>query len=307
MIVVLGPTAIGKTRFATLIADKLDGEIISADSRQVYRKMNIGTGKDLDDYTVNGKNIPYYLIDIVDPDYEYNVFEFKRDFYKAYEDITNKNKKVILCGGSGMYLQSVLSNYKLTAVPINKKLREKLEAMSDGELVEKLSNMKKLHNHTDTGNRERLIRAIEIEEHQALYENDDEYRLIIPEIIVGLKDERDVVRNRITQRLKTRLNEENLIDEVEQLLDSGIDSEKLKWFGLEYKFITMYLLGEISYYSMFEKLNTAIHQFSKRQMTWFKRMERQGFDIHWINSSLEDEEKINIFFEKYSYLCQLNK
>ncbi|MDL2239609.1 tRNA (adenosine(37)-N6)-dimethylallyltransferase MiaA [Bacteroidales bacterium OttesenSCG-928-L14] len=305
MIVILGPTAIGKTRFAALIADKLNGEIISADSRQVYKGMSVGTGKDLDDYIVNGKIIPYHLIDIVEPDYEYNVFEFKRDFYKAYDDIIERNKKVILCGGTGMYIQSVLSNYKLTAVPVNKKLREKLELMSDEELVEMLSKMKKLHNHSDTTIRERLIRAIEIEEHQAIYNNDEEQRLISPDIIVGLEDERDIVRERITKRLKNRLEEGNLVAEVEQLMDSGVDSEKLKWFGLEYKFITMYILGEISFDTMFEKLNTAIHQFSKRQMTWFRRMEKQGFEIHWINSSLKDEDKINIFLEKYSYLCQL--
>lgn len=300
MIVILGPTAIGKTRFAAQIAEKLNAEIISADSRQVYKRMNVGTGKDLDDYTVNGKNIPYHLIDIVEPDYEYNIYEFKRDFYKAYDDILSRGKKVILCGGSGMYLQSVLSNYKLTAVPINKRLREELNLKSNEELVEILKMLKKLHNHTDTNDRERLIRAIEIEKHQVLYEGDEQQRLVVPDIIIGLMDDRNVVRDRITQRLRDRLEDGNLIAEVEQLLDSDVDSEKLKWFGLEYKYITMYLLGELSYEKMFDKLNVAIHQFSKKQMTWFRRMEKQGFDIQWINSSLNENEKINIFLEKYA-------
>jgi len=306
MIVVLGPTAIGKTRFAALLAHKLNAEIISADSRQVYKNMNIGTGKDLQDYVVEGKNIPYHLIDIVEPDYEYNIFEYKSDFHKAYNDILNRNKKVILCGGSGLYLQSVIANYKLDEVPIDYTIRKNLEDKSIEELVEILGKMRKLHNTTDSTDRERIIRAIEIEEYAPRDEFKIKQTVIIPDIIVGLEDEREIVKNRITERLKLRLEEGNLISEVEQLLDSGIDSEKLKWFGLEYKYITMYILGEISYDQMFNKLNIAIHQFSKRQMTWFRRMEKQNHEIHWINSSLSDDEKIELFFQKYSYLCSSN-
>jgi len=291
MITILGPTATGKTSFATYIASHLNGEIISADSRQVYRGMNIGTGKDLSDYSIDGQEIPYHLIDIADPGYEYNVFEFQSDFLKAYQEIEAREKFPILCGGTGMYIESVLKGYKLIDVPRNEVLREFLEIKSDRELDEILQDFKNLHNTTDTSDRDRLLRAIEI---QKYYEDHPEIDTTFPKIetlIVGINFDRRVVRARITERLEQRL-EEGMVQEVEGLLNKGVTAEELKFYGLEYRFITQYIQEEISYNEMFRRLNTAIHQFAKRQMTWFRRMEKQGFVIHWLDGNLSHEEKM---------------
>jgi len=291
MITILGPTATGKTSFATYVASQINGEIISADSRQVYKGMNIGTGKDISEYTIHGQEIPYHLIDIVDPGYEYNVFEFQSDFLKSYKQIEEKQKFPILCGGTGMYIESVLKGYKLIDVPKDETLREFLEIKSDEELEEILLDFKNLHNTTDSTERDRLLRAIEI---QKYYEDHPDLDTSFPDIktiIVGINFDRRVVRARITERLEQRL-EEGMIAEVQGLLDSGVTAEELKFYGLEYRFITQHIQGEVAYNEMFRRLNTAIHQFAKRQMTWFRRMEKQGFEINWIDGNLSHEEKM---------------
>ena len=291
MITILGPTATGKTSFATYVASQINGEIISADSRQVYRGMNIGTGKDISEYTIHGQEIPYHLIDIVDPGYEYNVFEFQSDFLKAYRKIEEKQKFPVLCGGTGMYIESVLKGYKLIDVPKNESLRELLEIKSDEELEEILLDFKNLHNTTDSTERDRLLRAIEIQQY---YEDNPDVDTSFPDIktlIVGINFDRRVVRARITERLEQRLDE-GMVQEVQGLLDGGVTPDELKFYGLEYRFITQYIQGEIAYNEMFRRLNTAIHQFAKRQMTWFRRMEKQGFKINWIDGNLSHEEKM---------------
>ncbi|NPD84431.1 tRNA (adenosine(37)-N6)-dimethylallyltransferase MiaA [Lentimicrobium sp. L6] len=291
MITILGPTATGKTSFAVYVAAQLNGEIISADSRQVYQGMDIGTGKDLSEYEYQGRQIPHHLIDIVEAGYEYSVFEFQRDFLKAYEQIEQNGTFPILCGGTGMYIESVLKGYKLINVPENELLREDLELKSDLELEEILENFKALHNTTDVSDRDRLLRAIEI---QTYYDENPDLDTSFPEIntiILGLDFDRRVVRSRITDRLEERLKG-GMIDEVEDLLAQGVSAEKLKFYGLEYRFVTQYLSDEISYDEMSRRLNTAIHQFAKRQMTWFRRMEKQGFEIHWLNGNLTHEQKM---------------
>ena len=291
MITILGPTATGKTGFATYLASQLNGEIISADSRQVYRGMDIGTGKDIADYTIEGQQIPYHLIDIVDPGYEYNVFEFQKDFLKAYEDIDERERLPILCGGTGMYIESILKGYKLIDVPNNEALRAQLEEKSDQDLEELLKSFKNIHNTTDISERDRLIRAIEI---QKYYDEHPEIDTSFPDIsslILGINFDRRVVRSRITDRLEQRL-QNGMLEEVENLLKNGTTAEQLKFYGLEYRFITQYIEGEISYNEMFRRLNTAIHQFAKRQMTWFRRMEKQGFEIHWLDGNCSHAEKM---------------
>jgi len=291
LITILGPTAVGKTRFAALIAAQLKGEIISADSRQVYREMDIATGKDYRDYMVDGKAVPCHLIDIVDPGYEYNVFEYQNDFIRCFEDITRRKKMPVLCGGSGLYLEAVLKGYKLIRVPVNEERRKVFEDMSDGELSELLAEYKNLHNVSDTSQRKRLIRALEIEEY---YMDHPEISLDYPRInplIIGLAADRDVRRARITERLSNRL-ESGMIEEARQLVEKGLSHERLVYYGLEYKYLAMYLQGQLNYDEMFIRLNTAIHQFSKRQMTWFRKMEREGFIIHWLAAELPAEEKI---------------
>lgn len=288
MLTILGPTATGKTALAAAVAAQVNAEVISADSRQVYRGMDLGTGKDLDDYVVDGAAVPFHLIDIVDPGYEYNVYEFKRDFYNAYTDISQRGKRVILCGGTGMYIEAVLGKYRLESVSVNKSLRKMLEGKSMEELTQQLESMKKLHNHSDTVTRERLVRAIEIEEYYL--HNSSEQEPEIPSVIVGVDLDRQVIRERITNRLHTRL-EEGMVEEVQKLLDSGVDSQKLTYYGLEYKFITWHLLGLISYEEMVRRLNIAIHQFAKRQMTWYRRMQRKGFVINWVDGLLPMEER----------------
>lgn len=291
MITILGLTATGKTSFAVYVAAQLNGEIISADSRQVYKGMDIGTGKDLSEYIWEDRQIPHHLIDIVEPGYEYNVFEFQRDFLKAYEQIEKKGNFPVLCGGTGMYIESVLKGYKLIDVPVNDVLRDGLELKSDQELEEILEDFKALHNTTDISDRDRLLRAIEI---QSYYDENPDIDTSFPKIdtiILGLDFDRRVVRSRITDRLEERLRG-GMIEEVESLMANGVSAEKLKFYGLEYRFVTQYLGDEISYDELYRRLNTAIHQFSKRQMTWFRRMEKQGFQIHWLNGNLTHEQKM---------------
>lgn len=293
LIVVLGPTATGKTRFAAELAAHIGGEIISADSRQIYRRMDLGTGKDYEDYKVNGKNTPYHLIDIHEPGYKYNVYEYQKDFLESFSHIISRNKKAILCGGTGMYIEAVTSGYKLLAVPINPELRKQLDNKTLSELVKILHTYRTLHNISDSDTIKRAVRAIEIEEHYIQYpETDSDYPEIRPAFL-GILCEREIRRQRITSRLKSRLDA-GMIEEVKGLLDEGIPASDLIYYGLEYKFITLYLTGELSYAEMTEKLNIAIHQFAKRQMTWFRKMERQGIKIHWIDTMLPVQEKLNI-------------
>ena len=291
LITILGPTASGKTPLAAALADRLGTEIISGDSRQVYRRMDLGTGKDLVDYTVEGRQVPYHLIDIVEPGYKYNVFEYQRDFLKAYQEITAKNKLPILCGGTGMYIESVLKGYRLLPVPENPELRASLEGKSLEELTGILEGYKKLHNSTDVDTAKRAIRAIEIEEYYK--QQPAEYREFpsLKSLIIGVDIDRELRREKITRRLKQRLDE-GMVEEVRGLLAEGIDSENLIYYGLEYKFLTQYAIGELTFDEMFHQLETAIHQFAKRQMTWFRGMERRGFTIHWLDATLPMEEKI---------------
>ena len=291
LITILGPTASGKTPLAAALADRLGTEIISGDSRQVYRRMDLGTGKDLVDYTVDGRQVPYHLIDIVEPGYKYNVFEYQRDFLKAYQEITAKNKLPILCGGTGMYIESVLKGYRLLPVPENPELRASLEGKSLEELTGILEGYKKLHNSTDVDTAKRAIRAIEIEEYYK--QQPAEYREFpsLKSLIVGVDIDRELRREKITRRLKQRLDE-GMVEEVRGLLAEGIAPENLIYYGLEYKFLTQYAIGELTFDEMFHQLETAIHQFAKRQMTWFRGMERRGFTIHWLDATLPMEEKI---------------
>ena len=291
LITILGPTASGKTSLAAALADRLGTEIISGDSRQVYRRMDLGTGKDLVDYVVEGHEVPYHLIDIVEPGYKYNVFEYQRDFLKAYEDITAKGKLPVLCGGTGMYIESVLKGYRLLLVPENPELRTSLEGKTLEELTRILSGYKKLHNSTDVDTAKRAIRAIEIEEYYK--QQPPEYREFpsLKSLIIGVDIDRELRREKITCRLKQRLDE-GMVDEVRGLLAEGIPAENLIYYGLEYKFLTQYAIGELTYEEMFHQLETAIHQFAKRQMTWFRGMERRGFTIHWLDATLSMEDKV---------------
>lgn len=291
LITILGPTASGKTPLAAALADRLGTEIISGDSRQVYRRMDLGTGKDLVDYVVQGRGVPYHLIDIVEPGYKYNVFEYQRDFLKAYEDITAKGKLPVLCGGTGMYIESVLKGYRLLPVPENPELRASLEGKTLEELTRILSGYKKLHNSTDVDTAKRAIRAIEIEEYYK--QQPPEYREFpsLESLIIGVDIDRELRREKITRRLKQRLDE-GMVDEVRGLLAEGIPAENLIYYGLEYKFLTQYAIGELTYEEMFHQLETAIHQFAKRQMTWFRGMERRGFTIYWLDATLSMEDKV---------------
>lgn len=291
MITILGPTATGKTRLAAHVAAALDGEIISADSRQVYRGMDIGTGKDLKDYLVDGNEIPSHLVDIVDAGYEYNVYEFQQDFLGCFKDIVQRKKLPILCGGTGMYLESVLSGYRLHNVAENSELRKKLAGKGIDELNQILQNLRPTHNSTDSIDRERTIRAIEIADFQQKNPQDEDSFPRINHKVFGLDFERSIVRKRITVRLKQRLDD-GMIEEVEELLESGLKPEQLTFYGLEYRYLTDYVTNKISYQEMFKLLNTAIHQFSKRQMTWFRRMEKKGIKIHWIDGAMEFEGKV---------------
>ena len=291
LLTILGPTATGKTSVAAHLAKQIDGEVISADSRQVYRGMSIGTGKDIEDYYIDEHCVPYHLIDIVDAGYQYNVFEYQRDFLNVYENILQRNKMPILCGGSGMYIEAVLKGYKLINVPVNNDLRQSLAQKSLPELREKLSQYKKLHNTTDVDTVKRAIRAIEIEEYYLENPETNTDYPNINSIIIGIDVDREIRRERISNRLKSRLND-GMIDEVKSLMNTGLSPDELIYYGLEYKYITQHLIGELNYNEMFKQLETAIHQFAKRQMTWFRRMEKQGFAINWIDGNLTVDEKV---------------
>ena len=302
MITILGPTASGKTPVAARLAAEIGGEVISADSRQVYRRMDIGTGKDLGDYVVRSqesgvsRQIPYHLIDIREPGTKYNLFEYQQDFFDVYEDIRSRGAVPILCGGTGLYIEAVLKGYHLSPVPQNQALRDRLEGKSLAELTEMLTALKvktgsNMHNTTDVDSCQRAIRAIEIETYNLEHPTPRRELPPVDSLIIGINIDRELRREKITRRLKARL-EEGMVDEVKALLDEGIPAEDLIYYGLEYKFLTEYLTGQLSYDEMFSRLEIAIHQFAKRQMTWFRGMERRGFKINWIDATLPMEEKI---------------
>ena len=298
MITILGPTASGKTPVAARLAVEIDGEVISADSRQVYRRMDIGTGKDLADYVFDGKLIPYHLIDIREPGTKYNLFEYQQDFFDAYQDIRSRGKVPILCGGTGLYIEAVLKGYHLSPVPQNQELRNRLEGKTLAELTQMLTELKQktgsnMHNTTDVDSCQRAIRAIEIETYNIEHPTPRRELPPVDSIIIGIDIDRELRREKITRRLKARLDE-GMVDEVKALLEEGISPEDLIYYGLEYKFVTEYLIGQTSYDEMFTRLEIAIHQFAKRQMTWFRGMERRGFRIHWIDATLPMDEKIEI-------------
>ena len=306
MITILGPTASGKTPVAAHLAAEIGGEIISADSRQVYRRMDIGTGKDLADYIVDGRQIPYHLIDIREPGTKYNLFEYQQDFLDAYEDIRSRGAVPILCGGTGLYIEAVLKGYHLSPVPQNQELRDSLEGKSLAELTEMLTELKaktgsNMHNTTDVDSCQRAIRAIEIETYNLEHPTPRRELPPVDSIIIGLDIDRELRREKITRRLKARLEERQqvgasagmtMVDEVKALLDEGISADDLIYYGLEYKFVTEYLTGKTTYDEMVTRLEIAIHQFAKRQMTWFRGMERRGFRINWIDATLPMEDKV---------------
>ena len=297
LVTILGPTACGKTTLAVALADRLKTAVISADSRQVYRSMDLGTGKDLGEYTIDGREVPYHLIDIVDAGYKYNVFEYQRDFLKVYGALHTEGRVPVLCGGTGMYLESVLRGYRLVEVPENKELRASLEGKSLEELTEILRGYKHLHNTTDVDTCKRAIRAIEIEEY---YRANDVNIREFPEVkslTIGLDVSRELRRERISRRLRERLDQ-GMVDEVRGILAAGVSPEDLIYYGLEYKYLTMYVIGELTYEEMVSQLEIAIHQFAKRQMTYFRGMERRGVPIHWINAELPTEEKVE-------HICKL--
>ena len=300
LITILGPTATGKTGLTAHLAAKLNGEVISADSRQIYRGMDLGTGKDLADYFVDGVAVPYHLIDIEEAGVHYNVYRFHTDFIKVFNEIEKRGKFPVLCGGSGLYIEAVLKNYRLIEVPPNKELRKELEGKSLPELIEILKSLKPdLHNETDVETDRRAIRAIEIGKY---YAENPQMESEMPEINslnVGIDFDREMRRQRITNRLKQRLDE-GMLDEVQKLLDSGLTPEQLIYYGLEYKYLTLHLTGELSYSEMFRQLEIAIHQFAKRQMTWFRGMEKRGTKINWINGHLPMEEKVNAILELFA-------
>lgn len=301
MITILGPTASGKTTLAAHLAAKTGAEIISADSRQVYRSMDIGTGKDLADYVVDGKKIPYHLIDICEPGTKYNLFRYQEDFLNAYEDIRNRGVKPILCGGTGLYIEAVLKGYSLSPVPQNAELRERLAGKSLEELTVMLVELKKktgstMHNRSDVDTAQRAIRAIEIEEHNLNNPMPERECPPIDSLIIGVDIDRDERRRKITNRLKARL-EDGMVEEIQGLLRRGIPAEDLIYYGLEYKFVTEYVTGKLTYDEMFRQLEIAIHQFAKRQMTWFRGMERRGFHIHWLDASKPIDDKVIAIME----------
>ena len=290
-----------KTKFAAQLAYKLNGEIISADSRQVYKDMTIGTGKDIDDYVVNGKEIKHHLIDILEPGYRYNLFEYQHDFFKSFERVNASGNLPIMCGGTGLYIEAVLKKYRLIHVPVNHRLRESLSNHTLDELTNILKSFKKLHNTTDSDTIPRAIRSIEIETY---YKDNPDINLSLPDVnplIIGINIDRQSRRNKITNRLKARLKE-GMIEEVQGLLNKGISPEDIIYYGLEYKYVTLHIMGELTFDEMFEKLNTAIHRFAKRQMTWFRSMERKGTKIHWMDAFEADDVKVNktitLFYKK---------
>ena len=299
MLTILGPTASGKTPLAAALAKRVGGEIISADSRQVYRRMDIGTGKDLSDYD----GVPYHLIDICEPGTKYNLFQYQQDFFDVYQDIRERGVLPILCGGTGLYIEAVLKGYKLSPVPQNPELRQRLEGLSLDELTQMLVELKRknqstMHNTTDVDSCQRAIRAIEIETYNLEHPVPRRELPAVDSIIIGVDIDRELRRQKITCRLKARL-EEGMTDEVQALLNEGIAPEDLIYYGLEYKFVTEYLTGKTTYDEMFQRLEIAIHQFAKRQMTWFRGMERRGFHIHWIDATLPMDEKVNMIVEQW--------
>lgn len=307
MITIIGPTASGKTTLAahlaaSLIGEGLPAEIISGDSRQVYRGMDIGTGKDLCDYTVGELKIPYHLIDICDPGEKYNIFRYQQDFLKAYEDIASRGALPILCGGSGLYVESVIRNYNLSPVPKNEALRAEMEGKTMAELTAILTDLKEknnsdMHNKTDVDSPQRAIRAIEIETYNLEHKTEDRYFPPISTTIIGVDIPREERRRKISSRLKARIDE-GMISEIKRILDSGVSAEDLIYYGLEYKYVTEHVIGKLSYDEMYHQLEIAIHQFAKRQMTWFRGMERRGCTIHWIDALLPMEEKVRLIREK---------
>jgi len=307
MITILGPTASGKTTVATAVARAVDGEIISADSRQVYRRMDIGTGKDLADYHIaaDGKavDIPYHLIDIVEPGTKYTLFHYQQDFLHAYDDIQKRGKTPILCGGTGLYLEAVLKGYQLSPVPQNPELRQHLEGLSLEALTDMLKALKAktgtaMHNTTDVDSAQRAIRAIEIEEYNLHKPTERRQVPAVDSLIVGISIDREERRRKITQRLKSRLDE-GMVDEIRGLLQEGIAADDLIYYGLEYKYVTEYVIGKTTYDEMFQRLEIAIHQFAKRQMTWFRGMERRGFTIRWLDALLPTDEKVDTILRWY--------
>lgn len=291
LITILGPTASGKTALATALAHDLDTDVVSGDSRQVYRRMDLGTGKDLGDYVVDGAAVPYHLIDIAEPGTKYNLFEYQKDFLAVYERLHDAGKVPVLCGGTGLYIESVLKGYNLMPVPENPELRNRLADKSLAELTEILSSYKQLHNNTDVDTAKRAIRAIEIEEYYRMHPVDGLQFPEIRSLVIGVDIERELRRHKISVRLRQRL-EEGMVEEVRALLDEGIPAEDLIYYGLEYKYLTQYVIGELTYEEMFRGLETAIHQFAKRQMTWFRGMERRGIKIHWLDAAWPMEEKL---------------
>jgi len=292
LLTILGATATGKTSLAVRLAGELKGEIISADSRQIYRGMDLGTGKDLDEYMYEGIPVPYHLVDIVDAGFRFNLFMYQQEFLKVWRDCENRGVFPVLCGGSGLYVESILKAYRMTPVPENPELRERLSRKSLPELAEILASYRSLHNTTDTDTVKRAIRAIEIAEY---YESHEPIKGEFPEIhslIVGVLFDRETRRQRITERLHARLRA-GMVDEVKGLLDRGIKPEDLIYYGLEYKYLTLYLTGKLTYDDMVEQLNIAIHQFAKRQMTWFRKMEREGFNIRWLDGNMPLNEKVD--------------
>lgn len=291
LLTILGPTACGKTALAVAVADRIDGEIISADSRQVFRGMDIGTGKDLDEYNLNGHQIPYHLIDIRDAGEEYNVYKFQNDFIAAFDSILERGHKPILCGGTGLYIEAIVRRYELPDAPIDENYREELRKYSDEELTARLALLIKLHNHTDTETRDRLLRALEIQEFRQQHPDEFTHLPEMKHLIVGVSFPREIVIERIGVRLRQRL-ENGMIDEVRNLLDNGVPVERLLKYGLEYKHIARYLTEDYSYEAMYENLYTDIRRFAKRQMTWFRRMERNGVNIHWIDGEKDLDYKV---------------
>lgn len=292
LLTILGPTATGKTALATELAYRLSGEIISADSRQVFRGMDIGSGKDLADYHVHNTDIPYHLIDIHEAGYEYNVYQFVADYVAAYEQIVQRGHQPILCGGTGLYIDAVVRDYQLSNAPVDEDFRKSIAACSDEELTERLASFIRLHNHTDTETRERLVRALEIQTYRASHPEDCQHLPDVQHIIIGVSIPRQVAIGRIERRLDERL-QAGMIEEVQRLLEQGVPTERLLRYGLEYKHVALHLAGQCSYASMRESLFTDIRRFAKRQMTWFRRMERGGVRIHWIDGTASMEDKVS--------------
>lgn len=318
LITILGPTATGKTKLAVQLADYFNGEIISADSRQVYRGMNIGTGKDLSEYSINGKHIPYHLIDVIDPTEEFDLYKFQQLFYNSFEEISKRNQLPFLVGGTGMYLSSILQNYNLSKADFEN-VEQEYSSFSNEELTAIIKELNQgLHNTTDLTDRNRILKAIAVAKTGSHFDPDlsgeksvnskekdfsvtllprNDNEKVINSLVIGVKLSREEIKKRITVRLKKRLDEEGMVDEVKSLMDSGISYDKLIFFGLEYKFIAQYLKGELNKNDMFQKLNSAIHAFAKRQMTWFRKMEREGVVINWIDGA--DYNKAKQLIEKY--------